>query len=173
MLAHIIHKITGRTPLLEQILPPTNCHPVPDHPDDITDPINKADITWHTTTGPIHLDVMVTSALTTHALAGAHATSITPGLANTIGEQYKKRKYAPHPIIPILFEAHGRIGNDTLTFSSKFCRTLPETEQQPMYHYALQALSTTLQRCNANTINTHLTHHLQPHQPQAIQTPKP
>lgn len=113
------------------------------------------------------MDIMVTSAFTTAALAGNHASSITPGLANTFGEQYKRRKYAPHPIVPILFEAHGRIGDDTLNFLGKLSKTLPEPEQAPMYHQAIQLLSTTLQRHNAKAIEAHLTNHLHPHQTHA------
>ena len=166
-LVTIIHNTTGQTPLIEQVLPTLNPTATTNHPDDTPSPLNRADVTWFTSTGPVHMDIMVTSAFTTAALAGNHASSITPGLANTSGEQYKRRKYAPHPIVPILFEAHGRIGDDTLNFLGKLSKTLPEPEQAPMYHQAIQLLSTTLQRHNAKAIEAHLTNHLHPHQTHA------
>ena len=170
ILAKIIRKITGITPLIEQVLPglapnrgnvtpPTNGH---NHPDEMNTTANRTDITWHTATTPIHLDVMVTSAFTISALAGNHVSSITPGFAAEQAEHYKKRKYAPHDITPIVFEAHGRMGNDTLTFLRKLTNTLPEPEQTPMYHYAVQQLSTTLQLHNAMTIEAHLDNHMTP-----------
>ena len=110
---------------------------------------------------------MVTSAFTHAALAGINASSVTPGCANEQAELYKKRKYAPHQVTPIIFEAHGRIGADTLTFLQKLCATLPETEQCHMFHYAIQQVSTTLQLYNAITLEAHARHHLAPHQQQS------
>ena len=106
---------------------------------------------------------MVTSALTHSALAGVHANSITPGYASAQAEAYKKRKYNPHAVIPIIFEAHGRFGNETLAFLRKLTNTLPEPERDPAYHHAIQQLSTTLQHYNAKTIEAHIQNHIAPH----------
>ncbi len=106
---------------------------------------------------------MVTSALTQSALAGAHANSITPGFAATQAETYKKRKYYPHDVVPIVFETHGRIGNETLQFLRKLTNTLPEPEREAAYHHAIQHLSTMLQTYNAKTIEAHVQNHSAPH----------
>ena len=116
--AKLIRKITGQEPLIEQNVPPHSL------PADIKSNNNRSDITWHTATWhtateTIHLDIMITSAFTKAALAGNHVTAITPGYANNLAEQYKRRKYAPHPIVPIVFEAHGRFGTETLSFLRK------------------------------------------------------
>ena len=67
------------------------------------------------------------------------------------------QKYNPHPITPITFEAHGRFGPSALHFLNQLCKTLPTLrEQTDAHHYAIQQLSTTLQRNNAQTINAHL-----------------
>ena len=61
-LSKIIYKITGQEPLKEQfVLAATPQNPT-NHPDDNTPTSNRADITWQTAAGPVHLDVMVTSA---------------------------------------------------------------------------------------------------------------
>ncbi len=161
-IATLIRKITGHEPLIEQDIPPQP-HSPGHHPDDANAHHNRSDVTWHTATETVHLDIMVTSAFTKSALAGNHAASITPGYANGLAEQYKRRKYAPHPIIPVVFEAHGRFGTDTLTFLRKLTNTLPEPERHSMYHYALQFLSTSLQYHNARTIQAHLANHIDPH----------
>ena len=167
-LAKLIRKITGHEPLIEQDIP-TQAHPTGQHhSDDVKPNNNRSDITWHTATQPVHLDVMVTSAFTKAALAGNHATSISPGYANSLAEKYKRRNYAPHPIVPIVFEAHGRFGAETLNFLRKLANTLPEPEQNPMYHYAVQLLSTTLQHYNARTIQAHLANHTDPHHQHAV-----
>ena len=169
-LAKIIEKITGHTPLIEQILPTTTTPAAANqsiHQDDASNRANRTDITWHTATSPVHLDIMVTSAFTHAALAGNHVSSITPGFAAEQAERYKKRKYAPHDIVPIIFEAHGRFGNDTVTFLRKLCNTLPEPEQTPTYHHAIQQLSTTLQLHNAITIEAHSRNHLAPNRHRA------
>ena len=160
--AKLIRKITGQEPLIEQNVPPLSL-PADNHPDDIKSNNNRSGITWHTATATIHLDIMITSAFTKAALAGNHVTAITPGYANNLAEQYKRRKYAPHPIVPIVFEAHGRFGTETLSFLRKLTNTLPEPERNQMYHYALQLLSTTLQHYNARTIQAHLANHTDPH----------
>ena len=163
-LSKIILRITGQEPLKEQFLVTINPQAPNNHPDDDAPTSNRADITWHTATGPVHLDVMVTSAFTHAALAGASTSTVTPGYAAAQGEQYKRRKYSPHNVVPIVFETHGRIGNDTATFLTKLIATLPESERQHMYHHALQQLSTSLQLHNAITLEAHTRHHLTPHQ---------
>ena len=165
-LAKIIHKTTGTQPLTEQLLPATThvtttTTTAAAHLDDDS-PANRSDITWHTATDVVHLDVMVTSALTQAALAGNHASSVTPGYANAQAEHYKTRKYAPHNVTPITFEAHGRFGTETLNFLRKLTNTLPEPEQAPAYHHAIQQLSTTLHLYNAKTIHAHILNHLTP-----------
>jgi hypothetical protein len=157
-LAKIIQKTTGQTPLIEQTLP--SCSTM-QHADEVNT-ASRSDVTWFTTSGPVHLDIMVTSAFTQAASAGHHATSVTPGLANNLAEAYKRRKYAPRNIIPIVFEAHGRFGNETLLFLRKLTNILPEPERDSMYYYAIQKLSTTLQQYNAITIESHLNHHMTP-----------
>ena len=112
---------------------------------------------------------MVTSAFNHAALAGATTSSVTPGFAASQAESYKKRKYSPHNVIPIIFEAHGRVGDDTTTFLTKLTALLPESERQHAYHHALQQLSTTLQLYNAITLEAHARHHLTPHQHAATQ----
>ena len=90
-------------------------------------------------------------------LAGADNVSITQGCANLLAEQYKRKKYHPLPVTPITFEAHGQIGLSALDFLHQLSKTLPTLrEQTAAYHHAIQQLSTTLQRNNAQTINTHL-----------------
>ena len=170
-LAKIINKITGTSPLKEQLLPPTARAQSSraTHPDD-HDRAGRTDITWHTATETVHLDVMVTSALTQAALAGEHAASITPGCANAQAEHYKQRKYAPHNVTPIVFEAHGRFGNETLNFLRKLTNTLPEPEQTAAYHHAIQQLSTTLQHYNAKTIHAHTHSHMTPNHSHAAVT---
>jgi hypothetical protein len=74
---------------------------------------------------------MVTSAFTTVALAGNHGSSITFGLANTLDEHRKRRKYAPLPIVPILFEAHGRVGDDTPELPQQAVQNTPQTRASP------------------------------------------
>ena len=108
---------------------------------------------------------MVTSAFTHAALAGNNVSTVTHGYAAMQGKQYTRHKYAPHDVIPIVFETHGRVGGDTLTFLAKLTATLPETERPHAYHHVLQELSTTLQRYNAITLKSHAQHHLTPHQP--------
>jgi hypothetical protein len=88
-------------------------------------------------------------------LAGADNVSITRGHANLLAEQYKK--YYPLPVTPITFEAHGRFGLTALDFLHQMSKTLPTLrEQTTAYHHTIQHLSTTFQRNNAQTINTHL-----------------
>ena len=162
-LARLIERITGQQPLIEQMLV-TQCQPTNTaHSDDDKTTSNRADVTWFTAAGPVHLDVMITSAFTQTALAGINATSVVPGTANAHAELYKKRKYAPHPVTPIVFEAHGRFGNETISFLQKLTATLPEPEQTQMLHYAIQILSTTIQKHNAQTIEAHIKHHVNPH----------
>ena len=107
---------------------------------------------------------MVTSASTHAALAGNNVAAVTPGFAAAQGEQYKKRKYAPYNVIPIVFEMHGRVGSDATCFLTRLTATLPESERQNRYHHALQQLSTTLQLYNAMTLESHVRHHMTPHQ---------
>ena len=163
-LAKTISKITGYDPFIEQFGPTTTSSDT-HHPDDAST-TNRADITWHTASGPVHLDVMITSAFTDAALAGIHACAVTPAFAAAQAEHFKRRKYAPHDVGPIIMEAHGRIGHETLNFLTKLMTTLPESEQQHMYHYGMQQLSKTLQMHNAKIIEAHARHHLQPHQRQ-------
>ena len=119
--------------------------------------LNRSDITFFTATETLHLDVMVTSATTAAALAGATNATVTPGHANTLAELHKRNKYHPHPVTPTVFEAHGRFGETLLDFLRQLTATLPTpTEQIAAYHYCLQYLSTTLQRSNAQTIHAHL-----------------
>jgi NAD(P)-dependent dehydrogenase (short-subunit alcohol dehydrogenase family) len=125
--------------------------------------MNRSDITWFTATEPVHMDVMVTSAFSLAASAGIHVSAITPGYANTLAENHKRNKYAPFPIIPITFEAHGRFGDSTLNFLLKLTNTLPEHERAAAYHHSIQLLSTTLQCCNAKTIAAHIAHHTDNH----------
>ena len=166
-LVQVIQSVTNQQPLLEQLLPPptnqatsTNKPTSNNHPDNASPTVNRADITWHTTTAPVHLDIMVTSALTQAALAGNHVMSITPGYANAQAEHHKRRKYAPHDVTPITFEAHGRFGNEALTFLRKLTNTSLEPERARAYHQAVQLFSTTLQRYNAKAIEAHIKHHI-------------
>lgn len=162
VLAEIIQDVTGTAPLVEQLLAGTTPQNQPTHaqPDEPNARTNRTDLTWHTATAPVHLDVMVTSAFTTASLAGTTASSITPGHAASAAEQHKRQKYAPHQITPIVFEAHGRFGNDTLDFLRQLTNTLPEPEQASAFHLAIQRLSTTLQLHNALTIQAHLANHM-------------
>ena len=99
-LAHIIRKITDHEALTEQTLPTLQPPPDTAHPDDIRETTdNRADVTLLTTTQPIHLDVMVTSAVNPSTLAGRRAI-VVPGINASIGENYKRRKTTPtqsHP----------------------------------------------------------------------------
>ena len=161
-LAHIIRKITDHEALTEQTLPTLQPPPDTAHPDDIRETTdNRADVTLLTTTQPIHLDVMVTSAVNPSTLAGRRAI-VVPGINASIGENYKRRKYHPHTVTPIVFEAHGRFGADIAPFLTKLTSALPLHEQSTAQHYAIQYLSTTLQRHNARTIAAHLTQHTAP-----------
>ena len=100
---------------------------------------------------------MVTCATTAQALAGSTGLTAAPGYAATLAELHKHNKYHPHPITPIVFESHGRFGQTTLQFLRDLTATLPTPQEQTAaYHYCIQRLSTTLQRNNAETINTHL-----------------
>ncbi len=158
--ASIVEQITGTKPYTEQLLPQTQVTNtrINQHPDeDDKSPALRADITMQTASGPIHLDVMVTSAFTQHALAGNRdIMSITPGVAAEHAENYKKQKYAPHSVVPIIFEAGGRVGTSTLDFLRRLVNTLPEAERNVTYHKALQKLSTALQRHNAKAIEAYL-----------------
>ena len=159
-LVDLIHSTTGHRPLTEQIIATTSSNttsnPQQHHDDDSTQ-LNRSDITFFTANETIHLDVMVTSATTAAALAGTTNVTVTPGHANTLAELHKRNKYHPHPITPIVFEAHGRFGESVLQFLRRLTATLPTpTEQAAAYHYCIQRLSTTLQRSNAQTIQAHL-----------------
>ena len=112
-LSKIICKITGQEPLKAKFVITVAPQTPPNHPDDNTPTSNRADITWQTATGPVHLDVMVTSAFTHAALADTTTSSVTPGFSASQTESYKKSKYSPHKVILIVFEAHGRVGDDT------------------------------------------------------------
>jgi hypothetical protein len=156
-IAALIQRITGQEPLKEQQLP-TQIDS--NHPDETN--MGRSDITWFCATHPVHMDCMITSAFTQATVAGNYASSITAGYACKIGEQHKLRKYAPTPVTPIVLEAHGRVGEETLNFLHKLVNTLPEAERTTTYHYCLQQISTTLQRYNARTIEAHLLHHTSP-----------
>ena len=159
-MADIIDTITGHTPLTEQVVitnPPNTNNSPDEHPDEDTTQLNISDVTFFTADATIHLDVMVTSATTVATLAGNTSATVVPGEANCIAELYKRKRYHPHPITPIVFEAHGRFGGSVLTFLQQLTATLPTPrEQTAMYHYCIQRLSTCLQRNNAQTIITHL-----------------
>ena len=100
---------------------------------------------------------MVTSATTAAALAGTTNATVTPGHASKLAELHKRTKYHPHPVTPIVLEAHGRFGESLLDFLRLLTATLPTpAEQSAAYHYCIQRLSTTLQRSNAQTIHAHL-----------------
>ena len=154
ILAKLIHNVTEQLPLTEQIIlqNPTYSHHV--HEDT---PLNRSDVTFFTTDSTIHLDLMVTCATTAQALAGSTGLTAAPGYAATLAELHKHNKYHPHPITPIVFETHGRFGQTTLQFLRDLTATLPTPQEQTAaYHYCIQRLSITLQRNNAETINTHL-----------------
>ena len=157
-LAEIIFSVTGHRPLTEQIIltaPPSNAGA--NHPDDDTAHLNRSDITFFTASETIHVDVMVTSATTAAALAGTTNVTVTPGHACTLGELHKRRKYHPHPVTPVVFEAHGRLGEPLLEFLQRLTATLPTPrEQLSAYHYCIQYLATTLQRYSARTIHARL-----------------
>ncbi len=160
--AKIIKNITGTEPYTEQLLPHTTSTRRPTkHPDDDNDgPALRADVTMQTATALLHLDVMITSAFTQHALAGNRgAETITPGTAGEHAENYKRQKYAPHSVVPIVFEACGRIGSSALDFLRNLTNTLPEAERNAAYYKALQQLSTTLQLHNAKAIEAYLHDH--------------
>ena len=160
-LAALIFEITGFRPLTEQLLitttAPTRTRTVPLQPaDEDTTPLNRSDITFHTAGPTLHLDVMVTSATTSTALAGTTNATNTPAHAATLAELYKRNKYHPHPVTPVIFETHDRMGGTLLDFLHQLTSTLPTPhEQTTAYHYCIQQLSTTLQRCNAETIHAH------------------
>lgn len=163
-MADVIRSITGEQPLVEQILPAspaaTNTKDS-EHPDDET-PLNSSDITFHTANGPMHLDVMATSATTAHALAGTTNVTSKRSLAMPMPKgnniRHKRSKYHPLPVTPLLLEAHGRFGESFLQFLRQLAATLPTpAEQTAAYHHAIQRISTTLQRNNAQTIIAHLT----------------
>ena len=159
-LAKLIYNITEQQPLTEQIIVQNPTHTSHIHEDT---PLNRSDITFYTADSTIHLDLMVTCATTTQALAGSTGLTAAPGYAATQAELHKHNKYHPHPITPIVFETHGRFGQTTLQFLRDLTATLPTTQEQTAtYHYCLQQLSTTLQRNNAQTINTHLGHSAAP-----------
>ena len=159
-LVDLIFWVTGHRPPTEQIIlttPPSTSATPPPHPDDDTPHLNRSDITFFTASETIHMDVMVTSATTAAALAGTTNVSVTPGHACTLSELHKRRKYHPHPVTPVVFEAHGRFGETLLDFLHRLTATLPTTQEQASaYHYCVQYLSTTLQRHNARTIHAHL-----------------
>jgi hypothetical protein len=160
-LVTIIHNTAGQTSLIEQVLPSLKPTATTNHPDD------RADVTWFSCTGPVHMDIMVTSAFTTAALAGAHASSITPGFANTLGEQYKQRKYAPPSHSPHILRSPRPHRRRHPRLPRQAFQNAPEPEQAPMCHQAIQLLSTTFQRHNAKAIEAHLANHLHPHQTHA------
>ena len=137
--------------------------------DEDATPLNKSDITFPTANETFHVDIMVTSATTQSAHAGA-MRAITPGLANTQAEQKKRWKYGTHPVTPAVFEAHGRVGDTLQQFLKQLTSTLPTPQEQTSaYYYCLQRLSTTLQRHNATTINTQVKTHTTPPQTAAPQ----
>ena len=108
---------------------------------------------------------MVTSATTASALAGTTNVAVTPGHANLLAELHKRNKYHPHPVTPIVFEAHGRFGESTLQFLQQLTATLPTAQEQTAaYHHCIQRLSTTLQRYNAETLCAYLANSSNPAQ---------
>ena len=166
-LTNIITDITGQRPLQEQVInltppppPSTTTTNPPQQPTDTQDtPLNRSDITFPTAHETYHLDIMVTSATTKAAQAGA-MQSITPGIANDQAEHHKRRKYGSHPVTPIVFEAHGRMGDTLHHFLHQLAHTQADPQDHtPTYHYCLQRLATTLQRKNAQTLMAHIHHH--------------
>ena len=157
-LANIITDTTGHTPLKEQIIHITNDNNQTTN-DDST--LNRSDITFQTPTTTYHIDVMVTSATTVTAQAGA----TTAGYPSVLGEQAKRRKYGNHPVTPAVMEVHGHLGETLLQFLTQLSLTLPtQREQTNNLHYNIQRLATTLQRHNAKTIHAQLAKHMLPPQ---------
>jgi hypothetical protein len=164
-LAELIFYVTGHKPLIEQTYLNMPSNPQSDHPDDDDHNLNRSDVTFHTADATIHLDIMVTSAATAQALAGATSSSTTPGHAAAQAEQHKRRKYHQQPITPAIFETHGRMGPALIQFLQQLTNTLPtQQERTCKFHYCIQKLSTTLQHHNALAIHDHIhtTAHTQP-----------
>ena len=109
-------------------------------------------------TGPLNLDVTITSALNASAMLGDLA-AIAPGTAARIAETNKHRKYAPLPVTPLAMEAHGRWGEEALTFLTNILHHAPPGESQTLRHRAMRMLATALQRENANTLNDYRRNH--------------
>ena len=155
---NIIIDITGHRPLQEQLI-----HLTQDPQNDNTDtPLNRSDITFPTADTTHHIDVMVTTATTITAQAGAMTTN-TPGTAAIQAERLKIRKYGSHPVTPAVVEAHRHFGPTLLLFLQQLSQTLPTAQEQAnAYYHAIQRISTTLQRHNAQTIQAQLQIHTTP-----------
>jgi hypothetical protein len=102
-LANIITDTTGHTPLKEQIIHRTNGNNQTTN-DDST--LNRSEITFQTPTTTYHIHIMVTSATTLTAQAGA----MTAGYPSVLGEQAKRRKYGNRPVTPAVMEVHCHVG---------------------------------------------------------------
>ena len=139
--------------------PPTDTPPPPTHtpraPPHLPDLHDRADITILTTARPLHIDVAVTLATSSTALAGTVSSSIIPGHAALEAERHKKNRYRNYSITPFAMETHGRFGLDALSLLLTITQHNTTLDPQAAYHLALQRLSTTLQLQNANTILQH------------------
>jgi hypothetical protein len=148
----VIAMITTTVPRLEQDLLLTDAQ---GNPRDL-----RADLVLPTTTGPLNLDVTVTSALNASAMVGDLAAT-TAGTAARIAAIHQHRKYAPATVTPLVMEAHGRWGEDALTFLTNILHHAPKQESQVLRHRAMRMLATSLQAENANTLNDYRrTHNL-------------
>ena len=155
-LRDVVHHTTGHVPILEQLVDPS-AQATTTNAMAIDDQALRSDLTISTDSIPIHVDVTVTLATSTTALAGTVAAHVTAGHAAKMAEENKRRHYGKHTITPFALEAHGRWGDDALALLRQLAAHATDPAQRTSnYHYSIQRIATTLQRHNANTIANHI-----------------
>jgi hypothetical protein len=99
----------------------------------------------------VHFDITVTCALSATALRGG-ASARVDGAAAEMAAQAKLRKYAGYNVIPLAFEAHGRMSAGTVSALRRLTARLPEAERAEATASMWLTLSVALQWKNASAI---------------------